>query len=1068
MNLTGMERFFEWLLQCTWQASVIVVMILLVQFFLRKRLSPAWRYGLWMLLVARLLMPGTPSSAISVFNVAKWPQPRPLPVAAAALPSAPISPAAPIESHAALQIAAPAQPLAIAETAIIAPPSTPAGVTETREIAVPVVSARPLNWERLAFGVWLAGVLLLMLRFFWVDIRFRRRLAHHVPMSDGSVMRLLNQSADSLGVSRSPLVIETEEVDSPAVYGLWRKRLLLPDGLCEQLSPGELQHVLLHELAHMKRRDPEVHWLLAILQILHWFNPVLWFAFARMRADRELATDDLALSRTEPSDRRLYGETVLKLLDGITQRRAMPALIGIAESKAQMKERIRVIARGVGPRWRWAAASAAAIIASVALTGAEQPSKSINLLERYPTTLTQGDDDFNNARPWEFTPSDIYQVSRFTLEAGKQLHVEMGIADLGIGHCRDGSVWAVLIPRTEGKITSSAAANSEAIEHVWLRFHPSKVNSLFPPETVSVPASADLEEKMRAIAEFKLGSSWHAGLNVIIPGPKDLTVDVDTKSGPRRFFAVDTVAQTSEYIDGFANHSFKPAAQPSVQIVPDTNCPSVVSVTPANGARDVELAQELHIRFDRPMNPAHMKLQWLAGGFQLNGSIQTDADQKGFVIPVRLTPGQEQRLAVNQDDYREMRANSKQPDAFPRDKDGFVDATGAPANEFRWSFRTKARFVKPGAAKPRVVSATPASGSTAALLSLVRVTFDQPMQGADVSFPFEAKNAFMNDSGIVDSFEYDPTTRTFAFPVLLRPDDDVRLTLKGFYSADGVASDPVVLHYQTGPENLDADYTARAKASASNPDMQKLLAGMKEARARINSGVETVQTFRLSHLKDSCNQIRAESATFKWQGSNQVYADITGPMGMSRAFILGSDGRNCWLYSEDDNGKKRLEQAAAAVTRTDIDVLDPFGLAKRSVQDVLAKSKMAYMGKAQLNGRSCYRLQKWEVSIQGMPWASITEWWIDSETLLPTQSVQYNRNNSQVVRFDFKDLNQPLPDSAFTPPVVDAEKVESLWSETDQKTLGVRFLQIYDGASGRMSGRMGFSSEQGSTSAGLN
>ena len=70
--LTGLERGFGWLLQTTWQAAVVTVIILLVQFLLRRRLSPAWRHGLWFLLVARLLMPMTPSSAVSVFNLANW------------------------------------------------------------------------------------------------------------------------------------------------------------------------------------------------------------------------------------------------------------------------------------------------------------------------------------------------------------------------------------------------------------------------------------------------------------------------------------------------------------------------------------------------------------------------------------------------------------------------------------------------------------------------------------------------------------------------------------------------------------------------------------------------------------------------------------------------------------------------------------------------------------------------------------------------------------------------------------------------------------------------------------
>jgi bla regulator protein BlaR1 len=56
-----------------------------------------------------------------------------------------------------------------------------------------------------------------------------------------------------------------------------------------------------------------------VLQVLHWFNPVLWFAFALMRADRELATDGLALAHARESENVPYGETILKVLEGFLE-----------------------------------------------------------------------------------------------------------------------------------------------------------------------------------------------------------------------------------------------------------------------------------------------------------------------------------------------------------------------------------------------------------------------------------------------------------------------------------------------------------------------------------------------------------------------------------------------------------------------------------------------------------------------------------------------------------------------------------------------------------------------------
>ena len=179
----------------------------------------------------------------------------------------------------------------------------------------------------------------------------------------------------------------------------------------------------------------------------------------------------------------------------------------------------------------------------------------LDLLHRYPTKLTAGDPNPDQARPWQFEAGDIFRVTKFRLDVGKEFRLEVGPADLGIGHCADGAVWAVLIPRAGGTLASTAAAREEPVSHVWLRFHPALINHLFPPETVFANGAAGLAAQMRLIANSRFTSSWHAGLKAMIPDPKDMTVDVDTKDGPRRFFSVDTEAQTAHYWASFKNQS---------------------------------------------------------------------------------------------------------------------------------------------------------------------------------------------------------------------------------------------------------------------------------------------------------------------------------------------------------------------------------------------------------------------------------------------------------------------------------------------------------------------------------
>jgi len=191
-----------------------------------------------------------------------------------------------------------------------------------------------------------------------------------------------------------------------------------------------------------------------------------------------------------------------------------------------------------------------------AWTQASVPPQGVDLLQRYPTRLTVGDYEPDHARSWEFTEGDIFRVTTFRLEVGKEFRVEAGPADLGIGHCADGAVWGVLIPRGGGTVTTEAA-NHETVAHIWFRFHPQELNKLFPPETVFNDGDTNLSGEMRVIANVKMNASYQSGGKAIIPDPKDVTVDLDIKDGPRRFFAVDTEAQTARYIAAFEKRAVK-------------------------------------------------------------------------------------------------------------------------------------------------------------------------------------------------------------------------------------------------------------------------------------------------------------------------------------------------------------------------------------------------------------------------------------------------------------------------------------------------------------------------------
>jgi beta-lactamase regulating signal transducer with metallopeptidase domain len=295
-------------------------LVLAVQWGLGRRLSPRWRYGLWLLVVIRLALPWTIPSAASLFNFLSWARASETVVSLRATPS----------------------PSPVLQPTVSAPAQTPA-----QQAAVASAAAAPrfgLNFSWLALA-WAAGALALALWLVITHYRLWRCVTPCRPLIDSRVLNLLEDCKQRMGVRAPVALVETAAVDGPCLFGFLRPRVLLPPGFTRGFSIDELRHVFLHELGHVKRHDIFLGWLMTLLQILHWFNPLVWLAFARMRVDRELACDALALSHAEDQDNRPYGRTIVKLLENFSDSVRAPGLAGIVEDKQQMKERIGMIAK---------------------------------------------------------------------------------------------------------------------------------------------------------------------------------------------------------------------------------------------------------------------------------------------------------------------------------------------------------------------------------------------------------------------------------------------------------------------------------------------------------------------------------------------------------------------------------------------------------------------------------------------------------------------------------------------------------------------------------------------------
>ena len=369
MPLLGfLDRVVPLLWRATWQAGVLIALIFVIRAMLGSRLAPAWRFALWGVVLVRLLVPVLPSGPLSVFRLmaclgpvranafgARLSQPsRVVPTAASAQPLPP--PRVP-----AVLSEAPGRSLEIAGAPTRSQAKGSDGTFEL--VRTPV---------RIAGFVWLAGVLFLSVRTTIGGARLQRRRSGWRKPDDPRLAALFAECQATIGVRFSVVLRVTPDDLGPAVAGLWAPCVLVPQSVLASASREDVEHILLHELAHVRRRDLVLHWLMTAARVVHWFNPTVQLAAARMQADRELACDAVVLRLLGRERRNAYGVTILKMAGRLVSPWPLPGLVGVFGPQQDLQERIMMIAnsRPIGRVWSCVAATLLLAFAVTGLTDA--------------------------------------------------------------------------------------------------------------------------------------------------------------------------------------------------------------------------------------------------------------------------------------------------------------------------------------------------------------------------------------------------------------------------------------------------------------------------------------------------------------------------------------------------------------------------------------------------------------------------------------------------------------------------------------------------------------------------
>ncbi|MFC3750535.1 M56 family metallopeptidase [Paenibacillus sp. GCM10012306] len=323
------------LMESTVAASVVILLILLIQSVFRKVLSARIRHLLWLLVIIRLLVPVFPESSLSLFHVLDygrtlheklWYQ----------------------GERAELETTGPSQQLfkrlpqsGVTEGANAVPSEVGEQLSSKSFTEGAAAGTVPLVL-RIVTIIWCIGMIVLLLNLLlfmgWMA-RLRKQL---LPVSDPGVLAVLDEARRNFKIAKNIPLYTGHSTLSPYLSGLLRPWIYIPEQAIHQMDASQLYHILAHELAHYKRKDMLWNYLGSLAAAIHWPNPLIWVAMRRMKADRELACDAYVLEKAGEEEAVAYGMTMIIFMKNYSTDGRPRALLYYSNSR-QRQELVRRI-----------------------------------------------------------------------------------------------------------------------------------------------------------------------------------------------------------------------------------------------------------------------------------------------------------------------------------------------------------------------------------------------------------------------------------------------------------------------------------------------------------------------------------------------------------------------------------------------------------------------------------------------------------------------------------------------------------------------------------------------------
>lgn len=319
-----MNEVFKTFLSLSISGSLLILILSALKHFLKDKVSRQWQYYIWLIVIARLLLPLAPQESLMGNAFLRINQ---VTGRFETLKQSPQEPPAPIHAE---------NRPALGEAEGNGNIQTEGELKNGLPLLEMVTLLKNNIWL-----VWLFIALILLIRKITVYQGFTRYVkAGQIPVSD---IEMLDQAAivgEQAGIKKPIELCVNPLISSPLLIGFFRLCIVLPS---KKLPEKNFQYIVLHELTHYRRGDMLYKWLVQLTICLHWFNPLVYVMGREINKACEFSCDEAIIEKLDSANAREYGRTLLEAMAAVGVYKEALGAVTLNENKELLKERLGAI-----------------------------------------------------------------------------------------------------------------------------------------------------------------------------------------------------------------------------------------------------------------------------------------------------------------------------------------------------------------------------------------------------------------------------------------------------------------------------------------------------------------------------------------------------------------------------------------------------------------------------------------------------------------------------------------------------------------------------------------------------